>query len=107
MEFDFDFLMDLPVWDVLMYVTIAILVDTVIGVLVAIKKGDFTFKELPRFLGTNVLPYVFGLLVLAVVAEYTTEIFEYVFYIVSAAVFARYVAKLWTKVKAFFEVELD
>ncbi len=105
MEFDFDFLLDLPVWYVLMYVVIAILVDTIFGVLVAIKKGEFSFQELPRFLGTNVLPYVFGLLLLAVVAEYTTEVFEYVFYVVSVAVFARYVAKLWAKVKALFGME--
>ena len=107
MEFDFGFLIDLPVWDVLMYIVIAILVDTVFGVLVAIQKGEFKFVELPRFLGTNVLPYVFGLLVLAVVAEYTTEVFEYVFYVVSAAVLARYVAKLWKKIKVVFGVEID
>ncbi len=105
MEFDFDFILDLPVWTVMFYVTVAILVDAALGALKALKKGKFSFEELPRFLGSNVLPYVLGLLLLAVVAEHTTDIFEYVFYVVSLAVFARYVVKLWGKVKGLFGIE--
>lgn len=106
MEFDFDFILGLSVFTVLMYVVAAIVVDTVFGVAVALRKGEFEWQELPRFLGSNVVPFVFGLLALAVVAEYAGEVFEYIFYASSVAVFARYVAKLVEKAKQLFGIEL-
>ena len=103
MEFDFDFLLDLPVFAVLVYVVVAIFVDALFGVILSIKAGTFDFKELPRFLGTNILPYVLGLLVLAVVAEYQGAVFQYMFYATAVLVIARYVAKVKEKIECLFK----
>lgn len=101
-EFDFDFLFDLPIFVVLGYVIVAIMVDFIFGVITAIKDHEFDFKELPRFLATNILPYVLGLFILAVVANYMGEVFHYIFYATTVFVFARYVAKIVEKVKYIF-----
>ena len=102
-----DFIKELPVFEVLVIVVLAILVDAIFGALKATVAGEFDWKELPRFLGTNVLPYGLGLLVLAVVAEYQGEPFSYIFYPVALAVLIRYVAKIKKKIQTFFDIEWD
>ena len=102
-----DFIKELPVFEVLVIVILAILVDTIFGAIRAAKKGEFKWQELPRFLGTNVLPYGLGLLVLAAVAAYQGEPFIYLFYPVALAVLARYVAKVKEKIEDIFNIEVD
>lgn len=102
LEFDFDFLLALPVFTVLAYVVVAILVDALFGIILSIKDGEFSFQELPRFLGTNLVPYVFGLIILAIVAEYQGAVFQYLFYTVALFVVARYVAKLKEKIESLW-----
>ncbi len=103
---NFEFLFELPVFEVLTWVLILILVDTIFGIIHSISKSNFDWKELPRFLGTNVIPYCFGLFVLAVIAEYLGQVFDYVFYAVSIFVFARYIAKLYEKIKNIYGFKL-
>ena len=104
LEFDFDFLLNLPVFTVLVYVVVAIFVDALFGAILAIKVGEFNFKELPRFVGTNILPYVLGLLVLALVAEYQGAVFQYLFYTTALLVVARYIAKVKEKISVLFSI---
>lgn len=104
LEFNFDFLLGLPVFTVLIYVVVAIFVDALFGIILAIKESAFDFKELPRFLGTNLLPYVLGLIVLALVAEYQGEVFQYLFYTTALFVVVRYAAKLKEKVESLFKI---
>jgi len=106
-ELNFDFILELPVFEVLVIVVLAIVVDTVFGIIRAFRKGEFDFQELPRFLGTNVLPYGLGLLVLALVVEYQGEPFSYIFYPTALAVLIRYVAKVKEKIEDIFKVDIS
>jgi len=103
---DFEFLLELPIFEVLGIVVLAIILDTVFGVILALKEGEFQWQELPRFLGTNVLPYCLGLAVLGVVAQYIGEPFGYIYYPVAVAVFARYIAKIIEKIREIFGVDI-
>jgi len=106
-EFNLDFILDMNVIDVLIYVVTAIFVDTIFGVARAIKQKEFSFVELPRFLSTNLLPYGLGIFVLGLVAYYQGEVFEVIFYITSLAVLVRYVARIKEKIEDIFGVSLD
>jgi flagellar biosynthesis protein FliQ len=99
---EFEFLESLPVFTVLVYVVVAIFVDAIFGAILSIKEDSFDLKELPRFLGTNLLPYVVGLFILAVVAEYQGEVFQYLFYTTAMFVIIRYIAKLKEKIEGLF-----
>ncbi len=101
-DFDPGFITDLPVFEVLLIIVIAILVDTIFGVILAIQQGNFSWQELPRFLGTNVLPYVLGLVVLSLVSEYQGEPFSFIFYPTALAVLIRYISKVKEKIEKLF-----
>ena len=101
-DFDPGFILEMPVFEVLLIIVIAILVDTIFGVILAIQQGNFSWQELPRFLGTNVLPYVLGLVVLSLVAEYQGEPFSYIFYPTALAVLIRYISKVKEKIEKLF-----
>jgi uncharacterized membrane protein len=47
---------------------IAILGDTAIGWLIALTKKEFDIRKAPQFLKTNVLPYIGGLIIVALLA---------------------------------------
>ena len=49
----------------LMFVLAAILLDFILGVLISIKQETFDPGLLPKFIATNLFPYVGGLVVLA------------------------------------------
>lgn len=68
---------------------IAILVNTILGWMFAISKGEFDIRVAPRFLATSVFPYIGALLIMAVVAI-VDEMYLPVFAIVSAAVTAKF-----------------
>jgi hypothetical protein len=57
----------------------SILLDVLMGVCIAIKTGTFCWCTLPKFLSTNVVPYVGGLIILALFANYVSEL-DYLFY---------------------------
>lgn len=106
MDIDLTFLLTLPIFTVLLIVVAGILIDTLFGIFNAIKQGEFDIRELPRFLATSLFPYVGGLLVLALVAQYVGPPFEYLFYAVALAVLAKYVAEITDKLKSLFGIEL-
>lgn len=82
---------------------IAILCDTLIGWILAIKLGEFDIRLVPLFLKTNVFPYIGVLLVLALVtvadAAYTP-----LFYFICAIVTVKFgVEALKDKLTQFFK----
>ena len=52
------------------------------GILKTFKKENenFDIRKLPQFVATNVFPFVGGLVVLAVVAEYVGQPYDGLFY---------------------------
>lgn len=102
---DLEFLLELPVITALLIIVAAIFVDALFGVFKSFQDGTFDIRKLPRFLATNILPYVGGLIVLAVVARYIGRPFEYIFYAVAMAVLAKYLAEIIDKIKSLFGID--
>jgi hypothetical protein len=60
------FAVDVTLMKALVFLLALILVDTILGICVSIRAGQpFSFRELPRFLQTEVLPYYLSLLALS------------------------------------------
>lgn len=73
----------------LIVVLCSILLDTLLGIMVSIKNGEFSINTLPKFIATNVFPYVGGLVLLAGFAYFITS-FQYLFYAGVAIVTAKF-----------------
>lgn len=101
-----DLVIEIPegVYPALLVVISAIGIDLVFGVLTSIKNKEFDIRTLPQFLVTGVLPYVGGLLVLAVAAERIGMFYYELFVGVSGLVVAKYVADLKDKVFELFGI---
>ena len=70
-----------------------ILANLVLGVLLAIKMNTFDVRKLPQFLETNLLPYIGGLLVLALFSNMDPTL-SILFFTISAAVYAKFLANI-------------
>lgn len=77
-----------------------ILVDTLLGVMLAISKEQFDIRKFPQFLKTSVLPFVGGLIILALAAG-NTEL-KAIFFASAAATVAKFLADLKDKIVAMF-----
>lgn len=78
-----------------------ILVDTVLGILLSIKQGQFDFRKLPQFLAKNVLPYVGGLLILGLAASFSVEI-SALYYASATAASAKFLIDVKDKIVQIF-----
>jgi len=89
-------------------VTAAIVVDTVLGVVKSFKAGydSFDIRLLPKFLATGILPYVGGLGIIALAAQFIGEPYAVLFYTTAAGVTAKYVAEIKDKLMAIFGLQL-
>ena len=105
---EMDFIMELSVWNALLVVVGAIVLDAVFGVLKTFKKDqeNFDIRKLPQFVAAGVFPYVGGLVALAIVAEYIGQPYDNIFYPVAVAVGLKYLAEMVDKLKALFGMEL-
>ena len=58
-------------------VAVAIVIDTLLGAIKAAKDDydSFDFRKLPKFLAAGILPYVGGLSILALAAEFVGDVF--------------------------------
>ena len=104
---DLNFILELPIFTVLLIVLAAILVDTLFGVFDALKAGEFDIRLLPQFLATSVLPYVGGLAILAFVTHLVGGPFGYLFYMVALAVLAKYLAEIKDKIQQLFGIDIS
>ena len=90
-------------------VAVAIIVlDTLFGVINAIKEHKFDIAKFPQFLAKNILPYCGGLFLLGLVAHFMeADWTRYVFYICTVPVVAKFVGDLIDKIKATLGVNID
>jgi len=88
----------------LIIVVAAIIIDTILGAIrAALDDYDsFDFRLLPKFLATGILPYLGGLLILALAAEFIGDPFAALFYAAAAAATAKYVADIKDKLEDIF-----
>jgi len=78
-----------------------ILLDFILGALVAMKTSTFDVRKLPQFLETSFVPYVGGLLILALFSN-TDPTLSVLFFATSAAVYAKFLADIKTKLAQLF-----
>jgi hypothetical protein len=57
----------------------SIILDMLMGVAISVKNSTFSLSKLPQFLANNVFPYVGGLIILAVFANYVSNL-AYLYY---------------------------
>ena len=107
MELDLGFLLELTVWRLLLIIVAGILLDAVLGVLVTFKPDEenFDIRKLPRFIATNIFPYVGGLAVVAIVADQVGQPYDFVFYGFAVPVVAKYLAEIKDKLFVLFGVD--
>ena len=67
-----------------------VLVDFVFGVLVSMKNENFSFSKLPKFVETSLVPYIGGLLALAL------------FSTIAATITVKFLADITSKVNQLF-----
>lgn len=101
-----EFLLNLSVWNALLIVVVAILLDAVLGIIKTFKPDEenFDLKKLPLFVANSIFPYVGGLVALAIVAEFVGQPYDAIFYPVAVAVALKYVAEIVEKAKSLFGV---
>lgn len=88
-------------WIALLTVLAIIVLDTLLGILVSLKQGQFNWRELPRFLQTAILPYIGGLLLLGLVSMLSNEVAA-IFYAAVVATAAKFLAEVKDKVVVLF-----
>lgn len=89
-------------------VAVAIVIDTIIGIIRAgmNEHDQIDIRLIPQFLKTGILPYVGGLGVLAIAATFIGEPFAALFYAATAAAMAKYLADIKDKLEDIFGVEI-
>lgn len=78
-----------------------VLADFIFGVLLALKNGEFAWSKLSQFVQTSLVPYVGGLLVLALFAGSNTEL-SALFFTIAATITVKFIADVGTKVSQLF-----
>lgn len=94
------------IWASLVVVSVAIALDTILGIMLGIKDKTFDVALLPKFLLTGVLPFIGSLLVMAVLAHYIAAPFAGMFYTAVATVVAKYIGDIWEKLRLLFGASL-
>jgi hypothetical protein len=91
---------------VFIVVVVAIILDVILGAIKAAKDDfdAFNLRTLPKFLASGILPYVGGLGILALAAQFVGDPFTALFYASAAAVTAKYVAEIKDKLEWIFGV---
>ncbi|MHB1654115.1 MAG: hypothetical protein ACYCVD_16815 [Desulfitobacteriaceae bacterium] len=78
-----------------------VLADFVFGVLVSLRNGNFSLSKLPQFVETSLIPYIGGLLVLALFSNANTEL-RALFFTIAATITVKFLADITTKVTQLF-----
>jgi hypothetical protein len=100
-----EFILDSEILYSLAGVLTLIIIKTVLTWIIAFKIDEFDIREAPRFLITNVLPYVAGLLVLAVPSIWLPEI-KILYFSIVTVVSAKYLAEIKDRIIYLFEAEI-
>ena len=99
--------MDVTFANTLIVIAVAIVVDALFGILLAIKKHELDIREIPKFIATGILPYIGGAGILALAAYVAGSPFEELFFVAAAAITAKYLVEIKDKVSALFQVNVD
>lgn len=78
-----------------------ILVDFVFGVFVSFKNGNFSASKLPQFMQTSLIPYIGGLLALALFSGTNAELGA-LFYTIAATITVKFLADITSKAGQLF-----
>ena len=78
-----------------------ILADFIFGVLVSLRNGNFSASKLPQFVETSLIPYIGGLLVLALFSNANAELGA-LFFTIAATITVKFLADITTKVTQLF-----
>jgi len=105
----FDFIMPENVVWAFIVVSAAIVIDVVLGAIRAATSHHdaFDLRELPKFLGSGVLPYVGGLGILALAAEFVGDPFTAVFFAAAAATTLKYLTEIKDKLESIFKIDIS
>ena len=79
--------------------------DAFFGILKALEAKIFDLRKLPAFVAANIFPYIGGLVVVGVLAEYVGEPYRALFYLIAVFVGGKYLAEIKDKVAALFGME--
>lgn len=82
-----------------------IVVKTLLAWIIAWRDGEFDVREAPRFIVTNVLPYLAGLTVLALPSLWHEDLAA-IYFVGAAVVGLKYIAEVKDKFQALFGIEL-
>ncbi len=87
-------------------VVAAIIIDALLGILKTFKPDNenFDIRKLPQFVASGILPYVGGLLIIGVAAEFIGEPYAALYYLIAAAVLAKYLVEIKDKLFSMFNV---
>jgi len=91
-------------WTLLGVLTL-ILVKTLLAWIIAWRDGKFDIRESPRFIVTNVLPYIAGLLVLALPSLWHEDLAA-IYFVGAAVVGLKYIAEVKDKFMVLFDVTI-
>jgi len=97
--------LDPNILNTLIGVLTLIMVKTLLAWIIAAKEGKFDVREAPRFIISNVLPYVAGLLVLAGPGIWNPDLLG-IFYVGAGVVGVKYLAEIKDKFAELFGVQL-
>ena len=78
-----------------------ILADFIFGVLLSMRNKNFSFSKLHEFVETSLVPYIGGLLVLALFSSVNTELGA-LFFTIAATITAKFLADIVTKAGQLF-----
>ena len=95
-----DWIIELPqaIGPALVMVLAAIGLDFVFGIMVGLKDKTFDVRLLPQFIVSGVIPYVGGLIFLAIAAQQVGLMYKEVFLSVAGLIAMKYTAELKDKI---------
>jgi len=91
-------------WTLLAVLTL-IVVKILLAWIIAWRDGEFDVREAPRFIVTNVLPYIAGLLVLALPSLWHEDLAA-IYFAGVGIVSLKYIAEIKDKFQELFGVEI-
>ena len=97
MVFDIDMIV---VWTLLTILAV-IVIDTILGIIIAFSKGEFDPRKLPNFLKTNLFPFV-GALALLAIGAMSLDVIKALFFASAAAALAKFLAEIKDKLESIF-----
>jgi hypothetical protein len=95
------FAIDMTVIWTMLTIVCVIVIDTILGVIIAFSKGEFDPKKLPNFLKNNIFPFV-GSLALLAIGAMSLDVIKVLFFASAAAALARFLAELKSKLESIF-----